>query len=263
MSTRVESTRANSRTSGVDESTPVTDAWPVAEIPTPPVANHPTGEQIPLRWPHHGDLRILVDVDTLEAFVVAADLHALAELDAEADLHPSIRPSTTWAKRPGAPLIEHYTLADAVAVLEHNPTHQTRELLAWMRVQIPDVLHDDVIDHAVGLETFCTAYSVRQAAMILDRDPAVNLGRTRLFEHLERFGWTYRDIASHWRPTALATRHHLVTVRDVTVMPGTRAAAPYPQLMITPTGLAELRRLLHALHPDTPATLPAPELLDI
>ena len=240
-----------------------TPTWPVAAIPTEPVPNHPEGEQIPLRWVHHGDLRVLVDVDTLEAFVVADDLHVLAELDVDAGLHPTIRPSTTWAKRPGAPLIEHYTLADAVAVLEHNPTHQTSELLEWMRVQIPDVLRDDVIDHTVGLETFCTAYSVRQAAMILDRDPAVRLGRTRLFEQLERFGWTYRDVANHWRPTALAIRHHLITVRDVTVLPGTRAAAPYPQLMITPAGLTELRRLLHALHPETPATPTAPERLPI
>ncbi|WP_309129453.1 phage antirepressor KilAC domain-containing protein [Microbacterium sp.] len=242
--------------------TPVSD-WPVAQIPTEPVANHPGGEQIPLRWPHHGDLRILVDVDTLEVFLVADDLHALAEFDDTTELHPTIRPTVTWSKRPGSELLEHYTLADAVAVLEHNPTYQTAELLAWLREQLPDVLRDEVLDHAIGLEGFCTAFTVQQAATILDRDPALSIGRTRLFEQLERIGWARRDdVVTHWRPTSLAIRHHWLTIREVTVRAG-KTATPYPQLYITPDGLAELRRILHALHPDAPATPPEPERLPI
>lgn len=238
----------------------ITSDWLVAPIPTPPVANHPAGEQLPLRWPHHGDLRILVDVDTLEAFTAAEDLIALAELDdIDVDeLHPTIRPTITWAKNDGADLLEHYTLADAVAVLQHNPTHQTGELLAWMREQIPAALADEVIDHAVGLESFCTAYTAQQAAMILDRDPAIAIGRTRLFGHLEQIGWARRDEAGHWTPTSAARQHHRLTIRTVTIQAGTRSAAPYPQLYITPDGLNELRHSLHALHTDTPATPPAP-----
>lgn len=244
----------------------MTTDWPVATIPTPPSANHPGGQQLPLRWPHHGDLRILVDVDTLEVFVAAVDLIALAELDdlTPADLHPSIRPHVTWSRSGGAEgLLEHYTLADAVAVLEHNPTHLTGELLEWMREQIPLAVADDVIDSAVGLEGFCSAYTVQQAAMILDRDPAVAIGRTRLFAHLERIGWARRGIAQHWEPTSLARRHHWLTIRTVSIRPGTKATTPYPQLYITPAGLDELRRTLHALNPDAPATTPQPEPLPI
>lgn len=236
------------------------DAWPVAQIPTPPVANHPAGVLIPLRWPHHGNLRILVD--ELDVFTSADDLYTLAEYDEPEHPHPTLLPYVTWAKQPGEALIDLYPLADAIAVLEHRPTHQTHELLAWLREQLPMVLRDEVIDATIGLEDFLDAYTVSQAARILDRDPAVSIGQKSLFEHLNHIGLAERDLVGHWRPTRTAIRRGLLTIRDVIIRARTRAAAPYPQIYVTEEGLAELRRTLHALHP-APPDRPAPEQLPI
>lgn len=237
--------------------------WPVAQIPATPVPNHPAGVFIPLRWPHHGDLRILVD--DLEVFTSADDLYALAEYeDPDVHPHPTLVPTITWSKNVGDPLLLLYPLADAITVLEHAPTHQTAELLAWLRVQLPLVLRDEVIDAALGLEGFLDAYTVSQAARILDSDPAVSIGQKSLFQHLELVGWAERDLAGHWHPTRVATRAGLLTIRDILIRHGKHHATPYPQIYVTEAGLAELRRTLHALwsappgHPE-PDTLPIPE----
>lgn len=247
--------------------------WPVATIPTAPAATIPaTAVFIPLRWQHHGDLRIVInDGDVLAS---ADDILALAELDgdtiAEGDphpalsVHPTIRPTDTWARRTDGALIAMYRLADAVAVLEHTPTHQTHELLAWMRDQLPLVMADDVLDRAVRLETFLHAWTVGQAAHILDRDPSVSIGRTSLFRHLEHIGWVHRGISGgHWEPTSTATRDGLLTIRDVLIRHRTRITEAYPQIYVTPAGLDQLRRTLHAQHPGAATEPPAPEMLPI
>lgn len=239
--------------------------WPVAQIPTEPVANHPAGIFMPLRWEHHGDLRILVDEDDLDVFVSAEDIYSLAELEdalVDGHPHPQLRPLITWARNPGELLLEMYPLTDAIAVLEHAPTHQTSELLDWIRQTLPYVLRDEVLDHAVGLENFCDAYTVQQAAMILDRDPAISIGRTSLFAHLASIEWAERDFVGHWSPTSYALRHKLLTIRDIVIRARTKAAAAYPQIYVTKTGLDTLRGTLHALD-KKPPELPAPETLPL
>lgn len=238
----------------------MTTDWPVARIPSDPIANHTTGERMPLRWPQHGDLRILVDGP--DVFVVAEDLHALAGYDGDAVPHPAIVPAVTWSRRSGAELVAHYTLAEAVAVLEYSPTHLTGELLEWMRVQIPAALRPEVLDNLTGLESFMTSFTVRQAAGILDRDPAVSIGRQSLFRHLELIGWIERDLTGVWRPLSAAIRGHWLTVREVSVRAG-KSVTPYSQLYVTQAGLVELRRSLRALHLDAPAVVPAPEQLPL
>lgn len=233
--------------------------WPVAEIPTTPAANHPAGVLIPIRWPHHGDLRILVD--DLEVFVTAVDLYALAEYeDIEGHPHPTLEPKVTWSKNPGDALLELYPLSDAIAVLEHEPTHQTSELLQWLRQQLPLVLRDEVIDAAIGLEDFLDAFTVSQAARILDGDPAVSIGQKSLFKHLEHIGWAERDLAAQWRPTRVAIRAGFLTIRDVLIRHGKRLADTYPQIYVTPAGLAELRQTLHALWAAPPGGAQQPTL---
>jgi len=123
------------------------------------------------------------------------------------------------------------------------------------------VLRDEVIDATIGLEDFLEAYTVSQAARILDRDPAVSIGQKSLFRHLEHIGWAERDLAGTWHPTRAAIRGHFLTVREILIRPGRGQAVPYQQLYVTETGLAELRHTLHALHaapPDDPEpqTLP-------
>ncbi|MHC9046778.1 phage antirepressor KilAC domain-containing protein [Microbacterium saperdae] len=236
------------------------EAWPVAPIPAPPTANHPTGVLIPLRWPLHGDLRILVD--ELNVFVASEDLHALAEFD-DGYAHPTVTARITWARTTGAPLTPFYTLAEAMAVLDHNPTHATGELLAWFREQLPLATGDEAIDHAIGLVSFTDAWTVRQAAMILDRDPQISIGRTRLFAHLEHIGWAQRAFATGtWAPLPYATRHGYLTLRDIIIRSGTRAAEAYTQLYVTEDGLTELRRSLNALYPAPPDPV-EPEQLPI
>lgn len=237
--------------------------WPVAQIPTTPVGNHTTGVLMPLRWPHHGDLRILVD--ELDVFVTAADMYALAEYeDLERHPHPTLLPRVTWSRNRGEQLLTMYTLADAVAVLEHEPTHQTYALLAWLRKQLPLVLRDDVIDAAIGLEDFLDAYTVSQAAHILDRDPAISIGQKTLFTHLEHVNLAERDLLGHWRPSRTAIRRGLLTIREVLVRRGKHHVDTYPQIYVTEAGLRELRSTLHALynappgHPE-PETLPIPD----
>lgn len=237
--------------------------WPVAQIPTAPVANHPAGVLIPIRWPHHGDLRILVD--ELDVFTAADDLYTLAEYeDLEHHPHPTLLPHITWAKNAGDPLLQMYTLADAISVLEHQPTHQTAEMLAWLRMQLPLVLRDEVIDAAIGLEDFLESFTVSQAARILDADPAVSIGQKSLFRHLEHIGWAERDLVLQWHPTRTATRGRYLTIRDVLIRHGKHHTTAYPQIYVTDAGLAELRRTLHALyasppgHPE-PETLPIPD----
>jgi hypothetical protein len=238
--------------------------WPVAKIPTTPVANHPTGVLIPIRWPHHGDLRVLVD--DLEVFISADDLYALAELEAEGDVHPhpQLTPDVTWSKNPGDPLLHMYTLTDAIAVLEHTPTHQTGELLEWMRISLPLHIREEAIDAAIGLESFLDAYTVSQAARILDGDPAVSIGQKSLFKHLDYIGWATRDLAGQWHPNRVATRAGFLTIRDVLIRHGKHQVSAYPQIYVTAAGLAELRRTLHALWsappgPAEPETLPIPD----
>lgn len=236
--------------------------WPVAQIPTAPVANHPTGVLIPIRWPHHGDLRILVD--DLELFVSADDLYDLAELVGHQayDVHPTLLPNVTWSKNPGDPLLRMYSLTEAIAVLEYAPTHQTAELLEWMRIQLPLHIREEAIDAAIGLESFLSAYTVSQAARILDRDPAISIGQKSLFKHLEHVGWAERDLAMQWHPTRTATRAGFLTIRDVLIHHGKHHTTPYPQIYVTQTGLAELRRTLHALW-AAPPEIPEPETLPI
>ena len=237
------------------------DAWPVAPIPAASPAPTVTGAALMiLRWPHHGNLSILVTVDAADVLVAADELHALAEFDDEYS-HPTITTRLLTYSRQHDPAA-FYTLADAMAVLDHNPTHVTGELLEWFRVQLPLATGDAAIDNAIGLTAFTDAWTVQQAALILDRDPQITIGRTRLFKHLERLEWIHRDIIGRWSPLPYATRHGLLTLRDITIRSGTRNAEDYQQLYVTQAGLAELRRTLHALNPDPPDVV-EPEQLPI
>lgn len=237
--------------------------WPVAQIPAPPAADRAAGAALMIhRWPHHGNLRILVTVDRKDVLIAVDDLHALAEFDDDYEHPTATKRLLTWSRQPDTSPADFYTLVDAMAALDHNPTHATGELLEWFREQLPLATGDAAIDNAIGLVAFTDAWTVQQAAMILDRDPQISTGRTRLFEHLAAIGWAQRDLTGHWAPLPYATRHELLTLREITIRSGTRAAEGYAQLYVTKDGLAQLRKSLHALH-EQPPDLPAPETLPI
>lgn len=228
----------------------ITPEWSVAPIPTDAHPDLTGGTVTPVRWPHHGDLRVVVVDD--EVYVAVADLTALAGID----LDPVWPVQVAWAKNPDATIVLLYMLRDAARVLEDAGTEQAACLGEWMLSTVPEVLTAQEEDYATRLESFRTGHTVQQAAGILDRDPAVSIGRQSLFEHLQLIGWAERALDGTWQPTAAAIADHVVTIRMVTVRAG-KTVAPYPQLYITPAGLTELRRTLRALHPDAPTT-PAP-----
>lgn len=223
--------------------------WPVAQIPDPELATIPAGTpMLPLRWPHHGDLRILVpghrDGVTPSVWVAAEDLLQL--LDFGFELEDVVRPGEvgTW-RDPAGPLVEVWPLADATRFAADFPTHQTVELIEWLQDTLPAVVTDEVLDGAVGLESFLGTWTVQQAAIILDRDPAVTIGRKRLFDHLHQLGLVDRDDAGRWTPTGLAIRHGWLTVRGVHISGGP-SRGRYDQVHVTSAGLAHLRETLGA-----------------
>lgn len=85
-------------------------------------------------------------------------------------------------------------------------------------------------------------YSLRDAAQILDRDPAISTGQNRLARDLRRLGWTdlggmpYQRVVDqgYLRSRLRSSRH-----------PRTGVPVPRePQVRITPKGLARLHQVL-------------------
>lgn len=113
---------------------------------------------------------------------------------------------------------------------------------------------------AQAWETLASAdgdFSVADASKILSRDPAINLGSTRLFTLLREFGWIYRQASDkRWRAYQSAVdcgrvgelpqfHYHQRTGEQV---------LDAPQLRVTAKGLREILRRLGGA-----AALPAEE----
>lgn len=91
-------------------------------------------------------------------------------------------------------------------------------------------------------------YSVADAAKILSRDPAIQIGRDRLFTVLGRLGWTYRGGDGRWRIKQVA-----VETGRLSEMPSSHyhprtgeLVLDPPQVRVTVKGVADLRRVLGA-----------------
>lgn len=202
------------------------------------------------RWPHRGDLYIAIERDTV--YYRADQFEHLAGLPAWSTGDTLI--DEQW------PLIidghEYYRDSVAIARAEAADTDTAAAFLAWLQTEIPELLADDTIALAAGLRGFLDAHTVTAAARILDRDPAISIGRDTLFAHMQIEGWVVRDEDNRWAPTALARKQGWLTIRRVAIAPG----HTYPQVYVTPSGLLELRRTLHALHdssaPPPPSSHP-------
>lgn len=214
----------------------------------------PTGKLIP-RWRGHGDLTIIL-VNT-RVFARADQVEQLA----------GIPPWTTGETLLGASwpleLDGHpfYELDEAIARCEAADTTQAGEFLDWLRGELDDLLSDETLDLAQRLPSIIGSYPIRVAARLLSDTPTVQIGQQGLFAHLHTLGWIERphDTAD-WSMTTLARRKGWLTVRNVTVPAATRThRRTYPQLHVTPAGLTELARTLHATSPpapDRPVPLP-------
>jgi hypothetical protein len=208
------------------------------------------------RWIGNGDLTIVVD----SAVYARAD-----QVEQLAGIRPWSGGETllgdTWAREIDGHA--YYDLDDAIARCEAADTAQAAAFLTWLRTTIGELLTDEVLDLAQRSPAFIGSYPIRVAARLLSEDPSITIGQQGLFAHLEQIGWTERD-GPDWAMTILARRNGWLAVRDVTIPAANRAhRRTYPQLHVTPAGLHELARTLHALHPDRePERPPHPQLFD-
>lgn len=137
---------------------------------------------------------------------------------------PAEMPSHSEALRGWASEIEARERAEA-QVAELEPSAR-----AW----------DHLADDAVG------DYSVREAAQILDRDPAIKTGQNRLFKTLREIGWTDR--------TNRPYQHHVNVGRLAVKMrpydhPYTGEQMLDSQVRITAKGLSDLHKALGGARP--------------
>lgn len=137
---------------------------------------------------------------------------------------PAIPQTYAEALRAAADQAERAELAEAkVAELEPSA-------VAWDRL------------HELGSD-----FDVADAAKILSRDPAISIGRDRLFDFMAERDWIFRGRNNRWR-----TYQEQVDLDRLKVRPGGsyhhKPSGEYrtgdPTILITPKGLAELRRLL-------------------
>lgn len=209
------------------------------------------------RWHGHGDLTIVLD--GARVYVRADQVEDLAGIPPWSGGETLL--GDTWPlERDGRP---YYELDDAIARCEAAHTDQAGEFLTWLRVTLDELLTDEVLDLAHRLPGFIGAHSIRTAARLLSDDPAIHIGQQGLFALLEQLGWIERGGAD-WAMTVIPRRNGWLTVRDVTIPAANRAhRRTYPQLHVTPAGLLELARTLHAYTParETPAE-PHPTLFE-
>lgn len=91
-------------------------------------------------------------------------------------------------------------------------------------------------------------YSVADAAKVLSRDPAIRIGRDRLFKRMQGEGWVYRDRGTaSWR--AYQTQvdcGRLVEKLGSPYLhePTGEMRVPNPTIRVTPKGMAELHKRL-------------------
>lgn len=84
-------------------------------------------------------------------------------------------------------------------------------------------------------------YSLRDAAQILDRDPAIKTGQNRLAAYLREIAWCSAD----GRPYQRHVEAGRLVLRSRTYEhPVTGESTPTTQVRITPKGLGELHRLM-------------------
>jgi DNA-damage-inducible protein D len=103
-------------------------------------------------------------------------------------------------------------------------------------------------------------YSVADAAKVLSRDPAIQVGQGRLFTLLREFGWIYRAGDQRWRVyqsavdagrlSELATSHYHPRTGELVIDP--------PQVRVTVKGLGALHRKLAGVSPLAITQSPAP-----
>lgn len=202
------------------------------------------------------DLHVLVDHPYV--YLSAEDVEAIAGVPAWATGESLLLDEGQTVDLDG---VTFYPLDEAVARAREESLTPERaaRFLAWIEEHLPLILDPELLEHAHRVPSVTQSYTVAAAAEILDRDPAISMGRARLFEHMAFLGWIERRVGD-WAVTPLAHGRDWLVSRPVIVR-GRR----YRQIHVTRAGLIELRRSLVASPAVSaiPASPAQPALFDI
>lgn len=152
---------------------------------------------------------------------------------------PSIRRTGSYSIEPTAPALPQDYEEALVALL--GQVRETKALTARVAELEPAANSWQTLAAADG------DFSVADAAKILARDPAIKLGRNRLFTLLDDYRWTYRQLADD-RPRVMQAaieRQWLSEIPQSHYHPRTgELVMDAPQVRVTVKGLHELHKRL-------------------
>ncbi|SIH91937.1 gp54 protein [Mycobacteroides abscessus subsp. abscessus] len=163
------------------------------------------------------------------------------------DVLPAIRRTGTYSHYPAQPteLPSKRQLAQMVIDAEDRADAETRaRVQAEMRakeLEVPALAWSHMADSSGD-------YSVSDAAKVLSRDPAISIGRDRLFAHMASTGWIFRDRSTNaWK--AMQSQVDIGRLVEKLGKPYLHEAsgemrASDPTIRITPKGLQELHKRL-------------------
>lgn len=152
---------------------------------------------------------------------------------------PEIRKTGGYSSRPA--LTDDEIVAQALAIT----THRVRELESVVEELTPDANAWRNLADADG------NYGVADAAKILTQDPAISIGRNRLFDFMAEKKWIYRHGGRRGGWCAYQSQVDLGRLHERPATPFLNRKTgeyelPAPTIRITVKGLAELHRLLGA-----------------
>lgn len=152
---------------------------------------------------------------------------------------PSIRRTGSYSIEPAAPALPQDYEEALVALL--GQVRETKALTAKVAELEPAANSWQTLAAAEG------DFSVSDAAKILARDPAIKLGRNRLFTLLDEYRWTYRQLADD-RPRVMQAaieRQWLSEIPQSHYHPRSgELVMDAPQVRVTVKGLHELHKRL-------------------
>jgi prophage antirepressor-like protein len=209
------------------------------------------------------DDHVVDNADTLITKIVSeAGLYSLILRSRK----PEAKVFKRWVTHDVLPAIRHTGSYSAPVALPQTYADALRELATTVEQRDAAIEQVAVLEPKAELAARVLEaagdFSVADAAKILSRDPAVTIGRDRLFTYLGQLGWTYRQQGDgRWRPKQVA-----IEARRLSELAGSHyhprtgeLVLDVPQIRVTPKGLLELHRRLGgavalAIHPELVAS---------